>query len=34
MEKYKQTTLCIIYQQEEATESDYINHKRQQTFRV
>jgi hypothetical protein len=33
MEKYKQTTLCIIYQ--EATESDYgLNQKRQQTFRV
>jgi hypothetical protein len=31
--EYKQTTLCI-YQQEELTESDYTNQKRQQTFRV
>jgi hypothetical protein len=31
MEKYKQTTLCIIYQQEEQLRL-WFNHKRQQTL--
>jgi hypothetical protein len=33
MENINRQQLCI-YQQEELTESDYTNQKRQQTFRV